>query len=367
MKKINTQIITDSINPQGNRITTMLLTYPRMIHSELLTHRVFSRNGASSRAIPFEKMVKMVKDDPFIPIAWQKSHKGMQGSDYFTNENMYTWDYDTQTNKKGVLFVDTFRSDWINACHSAIKCAEKLYNGRRQSEKHQYYENSKLSKQICNRILEPFQWYTCLLTGTDFDNFFNLRCPQYELNYLSSPESLEWSTATFRSRNEYIVEATKLGSYIPKTEEEWWRISTSGAEIHIQALAESMWDAMRESIPTQLQPGEWHIPFSDKMDEAELDKLLPDIQPASLGWYYDHLNGLKLKVATARCARLSYMTFDGEIDYNKDVKLHDDLLDNEHYSPFEHCSVCQNNSNYYANFKGWKSYRKLIEEKNNED
>ena len=72
MKKIEAKIITDSISPQGNRITTFLLTYPRFIHSELMTHRVFSRNSASSRAIPFEKMVKMIEEDPFIPIAWQK-------------------------------------------------------------------------------------------------------------------------------------------------------------------------------------------------------------------------------------------------------------------------------------------------------
>lgn len=72
MKKIEAKIIADSLNPQGNRITTFLLTYPRFIHSELMTHRVFSRNSASSRAIPFEKMVKMIEEDPFIPIAWQK-------------------------------------------------------------------------------------------------------------------------------------------------------------------------------------------------------------------------------------------------------------------------------------------------------
>ena len=72
MKTISAEIVADSIDPRGNRITSVLLTYPRFIHSELLTHRMFSRNSASSRAIPFAKMVKMVQKDPFIPIAWQK-------------------------------------------------------------------------------------------------------------------------------------------------------------------------------------------------------------------------------------------------------------------------------------------------------
>ena len=71
-KKIEAKIIADSINDAGTRIITYLLTYPRFIHSELMTHRVFSRNSASSRAIPFHKMVEMVENDPFIPIAWQK-------------------------------------------------------------------------------------------------------------------------------------------------------------------------------------------------------------------------------------------------------------------------------------------------------
>ena len=70
--KISAKILADSISPQGMRITSYLLTYPRFIHAELMTHRLFSRNSASSRAIPFEKMVKMVQEDPFIPIAWQK-------------------------------------------------------------------------------------------------------------------------------------------------------------------------------------------------------------------------------------------------------------------------------------------------------
>ena len=71
-KKISAQIIADSVNTQGDRITTYILTFPRFILAELNTHRMFSRNSASSRAIPFEKMVKMVEEDTFIPIAWQK-------------------------------------------------------------------------------------------------------------------------------------------------------------------------------------------------------------------------------------------------------------------------------------------------------
>lgn len=69
---IQAKIIADSINPFGHRITTMVVTMPRIVLAEFNTHRMFSRNSASSRAIPFEKMVKSVEENPFIPIAWQK-------------------------------------------------------------------------------------------------------------------------------------------------------------------------------------------------------------------------------------------------------------------------------------------------------
>ena len=84
-KTINAQIIADSITQMGNRITTYLLTYPRFIHAELMTHRMFSRNSASSRAIPFKRMIKNGGRRSFIPIAWQKDHSGMQGTEYLSS------------------------------------------------------------------------------------------------------------------------------------------------------------------------------------------------------------------------------------------------------------------------------------------
>ena len=152
-KKINAQIIADSINPQGDRITTYLLTYPRFIHSELMTHRVFSRNSASSRAIPFEKMVRMVEEDPFIPIAWQKDHKGMQGNDYIKTVD-------------GLYVVTKY---WLEARDRAVKAASDL---------HSCY----ITKQLCNRLLEPFMWHTTLVTATELSNFFSLRLPIYEID-----------------------------------------------------------------------------------------------------------------------------------------------------------------------------------------
>ncbi len=339
MKKIEAKIVADSISPQRYRITTMLLTFPRFILAELNTHRVFSRNSASSRAIPFEKMVKMVEEDPFIPIAWQKDHKGMQGTEYFTDPED----------------IKELTESWLSALDLAVRRAKEI-------------DEWGATKQLCNRLLEPFMWHTALVTATEFDNFFKLRCPKY--NYKGK---------TFRSKKDLI--AANLGTF-PKTlsDVEWFQLSTSNAEIHIQALAESIWDTIKESKPKELKEGEWHIPFGDKIEIAPID----NAKWVSLA---NSKENFKVKIATARCARLSYRTFDNEIDYVKDIQLHDQLLANKHSSPFEHCaramsdneheSFIKGRADFYDdrsiagfrdngygwcnNFRGWIQYRYLVE------
>lgn len=327
MNKISAKIVADSVSPQGHRIISYILTYPRFIHSELMTHRLFSRNAASSRAIPFKKMVQMIKEDPFIPIAWQKDHKGMQGTEYIRPH--------TDGSCASI-------SAWLEARDNAVQLASEM-------------NADGVTKQLCNRLLEPFQWYTVLVTATEFDNFFELRCPKY----INPFDEEYWSKKDYIENNDPEM--------CPKTDLDWIRLSTSGAEIHIQALAEAMWDAKNESTPKKLEAGEWHIPFGDKMDEEKV-------------CIYGESINIRPKIAVARCARLSYMTFDGEINYEKDIILHDTLLSSRHASPFEHCSRTLTNEEYdncgkmipledgtikfekgwVDNFRGFKSYRRIL-------
>jgi hypothetical protein len=167
----NCEILADSLSPQGNRLTTMKITFPRIVHSEMMTHRMFSRNSASSRAIPFNKTVQMVEENPFTPIAWQKDHKGMQGSEYFTDE---------------INDIPALKIAWLCAKENTISTAKYLNN---------CFENPDgstegLTKQLCNRLLEPFMWHTVIVTATEFSNFFKLRCPEYTID-LDDLESLK--------------------------------------------------------------------------------------------------------------------------------------------------------------------------------
>ena len=337
MSKISAKIVCDSLSPQGERLTTYILTYPRFIHAEVMTHRVFSRNTASSRAIPFEKMVKMVEEDPFIPIAWQKDHKGMQGTEYFLQNDVIDW-----ANMSGNITASKGLTElWLEASMFAIDCARGM-------------NRAGLTKQLCNRLLEPFVWHTALVTASQWNNFFELRCPKYGLFSENLP--LE-----FRSKKDLLayvkqVEADEFkNQYDNLTYLDWIKMSKSGAEIHIQALAEAMWDAYNESKPQQLQAGEYHIPFGDKIDKANLINYI-ESNYTNLPEDSMIFRDLKLKIAVARCARLSYMTFDNEINYQKDIELHDMLLKSKHNSPFEHIACAMSNEEYDTFYKGQLSH-----------
>ena len=324
--KISAQVVADSLNEHGQRVTSYVLVFPRIILAELNTHRTFSRNSASSRAIPFKKMVEKCKNDPFIPIAWQKDHSGMQGTKYIT---------DTQT-------LEFLNINHLEARDSAIESAQM------QSE-------LGLTKQLCNRLLEPFMWHTAIVTATEFENFFKLRCPKYRF-------FVDGEAKDFRSRKDALETCPDLmdaGIHSKPMDEMDWLISNQGqGEIHIMELAEQMWDAMNESIPKQLKAGEWHIPFGDKIDVFRIVQAFQDKYPAENepeGYrtkekFDFYVSEAKLKIATARCARVSYLNYEGTDDYEKDIKLYETLSQSGHWSPFEHCAQAMSEEEYHITY-----------------
>ena len=104
-------------------------------------------------------------------------------------------------------------------------------------------------------------------------------------------------------------------------------------------LFRSMWDLYQSNEPVQLKAGEWHIPFGDNMDLLKLANL-------SKTGYKEELDVLKIKIATARCAKVSYHNHDGSVDYAADLRLYDFLIANFHLSPTEHCAVAMSDEEY---------------------
>lgn len=174
---IKATIIADSVSEHtGQRITTFELEYPRFIHSELMTHRVFSRNAASSRAIPIDKMIEQVVFNSAKPIHWGLNQSGMQAKDEQAD-------------------VDACNEAWCNARDSAIHHATQL-------------KNLGLHKQIVNRVLEPFQVMKTLVTATSFDNFFNLRCHKD-----AQPEIRELANKMYQAMQESRPEVLCAGEW----------------------------------------------------------------------------------------------------------------------------------------------------------
>lgn len=172
---VSAKVVLDSVSPAGVRLTTMELKYHRFVHSEFMTHRMFSRNAASSRAIPVSKMLRAVWKDPAVPVWWGATQKGMQATTELSGWRL-------------VLFQFFF----LKLRYAALACAWLCL---------------KLGghKQLVNRILEPWSWITVVVTGTEdaWANFFWLR-----LHVDAQPEIQAAASAAYREY--HLSRPTKL-------------------------------------------------------------------------------------------------------------------------------------------------------------
>lgn len=146
--KITAKVVADSCAFAGNagRITTMQLEYPRFIHSEMLTHRVFSRNASSSRAIPVDKLIALALDDPAFFVNIGSNKPGMQAGE----------EVDEDTRKK-------FAIEWAELSHVVAQYARR------------WSRDYGIHKQVVNRVMEPWHHIKVVVTATDWSNFFELR------------------------------------------------------------------------------------------------------------------------------------------------------------------------------------------------
>lgn len=150
MTTISAKIIADSISPDGIRLTTMHLRYPRFIHAEFMTHRVFSRNARSSRAVPVETMLREIETDPVIPLHWGANQKGMQAAEECDEPVRFRNDEVPRA------------AAWLRARDNAVTVARN-------------FARSGYHKQVVNRLLEPFMHIDTLVTATEWANFYVLR------------------------------------------------------------------------------------------------------------------------------------------------------------------------------------------------
>jgi hypothetical protein len=173
-------------------------------------------------------------------------------------------------------------------------------------------------------------WHTVIVTSSEFENFFALRCPQYEIK-------VDDNLRPFKSKDQI---KRVFGNQPDMSESYFRRCNRGQAEIHAMALAEAMWDTYNISNPKLLQPGEWHIPFGEDLNDDNDFTIYVQEHRHSEGVYEGKIvNQLKIKIATARQARVSYYDFLGKKDFVSDERLYYRLLGPPlHASPTEHCA-----------------------------
>lgn len=296
---ISAKVIADSISLHGIRLTTMQLRYPKYIHGEFMTHRVFSRNASSSRAIPVERLIQDVIDDPVYPARWGLNQKGMQAHQ----------EADEAAAGAALQY-------WKVGRMHAIEAARRLHR-------------LGIHKQVVNRVIEPYSHINVVVTATEWENFYSLRC---------HPD----------------------------------------AQPEMQALANAMLQAQRASLPTVLQSGDWHLPYVTDDDWRCFPQ---DLVTGGDGYTYEEALDSLIKVSVARCARTSYLTHEGRTpSVDEDIALYARLVGSVplHASPAEHQATpdtCHDNKTIYAvqnrevvwhnpelhgNLVGWRQYRKTL-------
>lgn len=267
---VNAKVIAHSRAPGASDLITLQVRFPWWLLPEMNTHRVFSRNYGSTRAIPIKKLLAEAMRDPALPEVWTGHQPGMQGT------------YDLT--------------------HTQVTCAEEQFFFARDAAVSAVTAMQKIgiAKQNANRLLMPFIHVEGVVTATEWDNFFDLRCHP-------------------------------------------------AADPTMRALAEAIRDAIAGSVPDQQ---EMHLPYI-LPEETHIGTDEPDRM-----WEYLAM------ISAARCARVSYLNHDGSNpDIEKDLALAKRLVDSKHMSPFEHQARATGDEGtaLWGNFTGWDQHRKMVE------
>lgn len=279
---ISAEVILGSTSPYAKPIYTLKTRYPWFIHGEVMTHRVFSRNASSNRAIPLAKMLEEVENANLRaePVFWGAEQKGMSPGDELPDYPPTGGKYPFVSPRMEAQIA------WANAAHAAAERARRL-------------ATVGTHKSICNRLLMPFAHANVIITSTEWENFFGLRLDK-------------------------------------------------AADPTMRALAEAMWVAINEYKTQALSVTQWHLPFVDDVEDENA-----------------------IKISVARCARVSYESFETgkRSTVEEDLRLYDKLMGAQplHASPAEHQATpdvpyvetwqCPE---LHGNFVGWVQYRKTL-------
>jgi thymidylate synthase ThyX len=254
---INAKVICDSISEAGNRLTTFEIEYPRIIHAELMTHRMFSRNAASSRAIPFAKMQEQLTGRP---VRFGQANPGMQdkGEDF------------------DAIVVDRYHHG-----HSFDNTPEEAWRMARDYAEYwsAAFHEAGYHKQVYNRLTEPFQVMKTIVSATEWANFFWLR------NHEAADPTLQELARKMQSTyNESVPQLLKAGEYhLPYVESSTWsgqqHFGVADAEGVLQHV--SLEDAIKVSCARCAAVSFRNIDYGVEKSREVYDRLVGDARKHS--------------------------------------------------------------------------------------
>lgn len=275
------RIVADSVTVEGDRIVSFEIRFHRFVLAELNTHCVFARNSASSRAIPVEHQLRRYWEDPAYPLSWPAEQRGMQGGAELEGDDR-VWAEALFEGVHATTYTEVRR--YLSFLESRYG-TEKDENGVPEWKKH------ALHKSVVNRLLEPMQWHTALVTASFYKNFFDQRV-------------------------------------------------APAAQPELRAVAAMMKDLFDEHEPTGVQRGQWHLPYLHDDEYTVASRSMgPRLfsKESTLRWPIDGYDARE--VSSARCARLSYLTQNGVRDIEEDLRLYRNLVGQWHWSPLEHVAT----------------------------
>ena len=294
------KVLADSRSPAGHRLTTLEATFPRFVLAEFNTHRVFSRNSASSRAIPIVKQLRRVLEDPYVPIEFGSNQPGMQAGPALGGEKREAaereWLHAREDAVRRVIGL-VAGPDALSSGDDPLEVLQQVEAAIR--DRAQPSEWLNVHKQVANRLLEPFMWHTVIVTATEWDNFWNLRC---------HPD----------------------------------------AQPEIRLVAERTRAATEASEPAQLDWDEWHLPLV-RAEDREQVTAIEDLIKISAG-------------RCARVSYLTHAgkrDLDADIQLHDRLLESGHMSPLEHPArPLSEAELEE--SAWSGNFRGWRSYRKEI-------
>ena len=333
---IQARVVADSISPEGQRLISIEGTMARYVLAELNTHRMFSRNSASSRAIPVFKQIERVLQDPYLPVEWGKNKPGMSAAETLNLEEAEQaeriWrDASIHMILSAVELNGGIESIQDSELRALIEDEQKLKN-RITDESLPFM----VHKQIVNRLMEFAMHHTVLITATEWSNFFALRI-------------------------------------------------SKDAQPDLRVFAEAALEAIENSQPREVAAGGWHTPYVDategpysRYEEEDLKKVAT-AKAARLS-YLNQEQHLRILAEGRAAGKKEEDIMD--VMVAKDIELHDILVANGHMSPLEHVATPFSRDDwdriqrlrqmlpedhylwpaldYDGNFHGWHQYRKQL-------